>query len=216
MRVAILFSVFTFFIYLGCDNSQKAVENKNDISAVRQLEGEQLVHRGQYLTTVAGCNDCHSPKKFNAHGFTFDSGRLLSGHPADSPLPPIEVNATQPGGWMLMGPDLTSFVGPWGISYAANLTPDSAAGIGAWTEDNFIQALRKGKHLGMDNGRPVLPPMPWEIIGKMTDEDLKSIYAYLRTLPPIANKVPAPLPPNEVVVVKPNPFKSKKEAVASK
>jgi hypothetical protein len=97
-----------------------------------------------------------------------------------------------------MAPDITSFVGPWGISYAANLTPDSATGIGAWTEDVFMKTLRTGKHLGMENGRPILPPMPWEFIGKMTDEDLSAVFAYLRNLPAISNRVPAPVPPNEV------------------
>jgi hypothetical protein len=57
--------------------------------------------------------------------------------------------------------DLTAFVGPWGISYTANLTPDSATGIGAWSEAAFINTIRSGKHLG--NGRDILPPMPWRL-----------------------------------------------------
>lgn len=89
----------------------------------------------------------------------------------------------------------------WGISYTMNLTPDSATGIGAWTEENFMNALRKGKHLGLDGGRPILPPMPWQMIRQMTDEDLKSVYAYLRTLPAISNQIPAPVAPPDVMAM---------------
>jgi hypothetical protein len=49
--------------------------------------------------------------------------------------------------------------------------------------------LRSGKHFG-GNGRAILPPMPWMNIGRMTDEDLKSVFAYLRSLKPIRNAVP--------------------------
>ena len=98
-----------------------------------------------------------------------------------------------------MAPDVTAFVGPWGITYAANLTPDSASGIGAWAEENFVQALRKGKHMGLDNERPIMPPMPWELIGRMTDDDLKAVYSYLRSLPPVKNVVSAPIPPHQVM-----------------
>ena len=80
------------------------------------------------------------------------------------------------------------------MSFTANLTPDPETGI--WremTEEQFIQALRTGRHLGQ--GRPILPPMPWLPYGQKTDADLKAIYAYLQTVPPIKNKVPDPLPP---------------------
>lgn len=97
-----------------------------------------------------------------------------------------------------MAPDLTAFSGPWGISYTANLTSDSATGIGAWPEETFISAIRTGKHLGNPNGRDILPPMPWAEIAKMTDEDLKAVYAYLQSLPPIKNQVPQPVAPPDV------------------
>jgi hypothetical protein len=123
---------------------------------------------------------------------------LLSGHPAGSKIPPVDLKATKPGYWYLMGPDLTAFVGPWGISYSANLTPDSTTGLGGLSEELFVKALRTGKHFGQDNGRPILPPMPWEVIGRMTDEDFSAVYAYLRSIPPVNNRVPGPVPPNEV------------------
>lgn len=69
-------------------------------------------------------------------------------------------------------------------------------GIGVWTTEIFIKAMRTGKHMGA--GRPILPPMPWFNYAKATDEDLKAILAYLKTLKPIKNAVPAPIPPTEL------------------
>ena len=96
------------------------------------------------------------------------------------------------GGWMAQtSGDLTAWSGPWGISYAANLTPDEETGTGAWDEAMFVSAIRSGQHLG--GGRPILPPMPWENYRGMTDEDLKAVFAYLKSLPPIKNQVPEPV-----------------------
>jgi hypothetical protein len=53
----------------------------------------------------------------------------------------------------------------------------------------------------MDGGRMILPPMPWQFIGQMTDEDLKSVYAFLRSLPAISNQVPAPVAPPDVMAM---------------
>lgn len=83
---------------------------------------------------------------------------------------------------------MTAFVGPWGISYASNLTPDRETGIGAWSEKDFMLAMRKGKHLGV--GRPILPPMPWQSVGSLSDPDLRALFAYLKSQPPVKNKVP--------------------------
>ena len=88
---------------------------------------------------------------------------------------------------------MTAWSGPWGTSYTANLTPDRATGLGAWTADEFVAALRTGRHQG--RGRQILPPMPWPFISQLTDDDLRAMFAYLMSLPRIANKVPEPLPP---------------------
>ncbi|WP_336914823.1 c-type cytochrome [Runella sp.] len=122
-----------------------------------------------------------------------DPQRLLSGHPAGDPLPPItDKHITAPGQWVLFSPDLTAAVDPWGTTFASNLTPDDT-GIGPWTEAQFLKAIREGKSKGMDGTRPLLPPMPWMNIAKMTDEDLKAIFAYLKSLPPVKNVVPNPI-----------------------
>jgi mono/diheme cytochrome c family protein len=152
------------------------------------------IERGKYLVMVGGCNDCHTPKIFTATGPVFDTTRLLSGHPAGSPLPEVPKGVISPTGWAaLTTGHMTAWAGPWGVSFAANLTPDGKTGIGEWPEELFIKILRSGKFMGMS--RDILPPMPWQTIGQMTDEDLKAMFAYLKSLPPIENQVPAPLPP---------------------
>ncbi len=144
------------------------------------------VARGKYLVTVMGCNDCHTPLKMGAKGPEPDMTRMLSGHPETMKMPPPPAPV---GPWNWSGnASLTAFAGPWGISYAANLTPDKNTGLGIWTEEMFIKALRTGKH--MATSRDIQPPMPWPWVGKATDEDLKAIFAYLRSIPPIVNHVP--------------------------
>jgi hypothetical protein len=190
-----LLAVLALAYLSSCNSNESKTAKDKDISAVRQNEVDDMIARGQYIVTIGSCHDCHSPKIFNEQGMLLDSSKLMSGHPSASKLPPAPANVHQPGQWINMAPDITAFKGPWGTSYAANLTPDSATGIGTWTEEAFIKALRTGKHLGQENGRPIMPPMPWQLIGKMTDEDLRSVFAYLKSLPPISNRVPAPTPP---------------------
>jgi cytochrome c553 len=152
------------------------------------------VERGKYLVDTGGCHDCHSPKKMGGPGLSLDTSRLLSGAPADAKLPPPPKLGEGP--WAAVATwDLTAWSGPWGISYAANLTPDQETGLVGWTEPIFVSTMRTGKHMG--SGRPILPPMPWETIGKLTDEDLKAICAYLKTVKPIKNRVPSPVPPSK-------------------
>lgn len=196
MGMAALAVSSVVMLQVGCasDTEEKTTPQTEQTST----ESTDPVSRGRYLTTTGGCNDCHSPKIFGPQGMGFDTTRLLSGHPAGDPLPPVDKKALQPGYWVMFSGGLTAAVGPWGISYAANLTPDSATGIGAWREVDFINSMRTGKHMGHENGRPILPPMPWQQVAKFTDSDLKAIYAYLRTLQPISNRVPNPVPPNEI------------------
>jgi mono/diheme cytochrome c family protein len=146
-----------------------------------------LVERGGYLVTLGGCNDCHTPWQKGPEGPRADMSRMLSGHPAEMELP--EPPAPK-GSWIWAGAaSMTAFSGPWGISFASNLTPH-ATGMETWTEEEFITAMRTGKHRG--NGRPILPPMPWFNLAEATDNDLKAMWAYLRSIPPIDNQVPAP------------------------
>jgi len=176
----IVFLSLSFFL-INCESGQTKEPSK-----------QELVERGAYLVGIAGCNDCHTPKVFTPNGPMPDKALLLSGHPHDANLPPIGNAKIGPGEWVRMNDLLTAFVGPWGMSFAANLTPDDQTGIGLWTEENFINALRTGKHMGL--GRPLLPPMPWYNLAHAKDEDLKAIFAYLRSIKPVKNLVPGAVP----------------------
>jgi|ERR1051326_1345517 hypothetical protein len=169
-------------LFLGVSPSPKAKSKKTQID------------RGHYLVTICLCNDCHSPKIFTKNGPIPDSTRLLSGQPAADKVPEIPKGVLAPDQWAALGNShFTAWGGPWGVSFARNLTPDTATGLGSWTEDIFIKALRTGKDMG--EGRAILPPMPWDFIGQMTDADLKAVFAYLQSLPPIDNAVPDPISP---------------------
>ena len=149
--------------------------------------------RGKYLITLGGCHDCHTPKLMTGKGPALDTKRLLSGFPSSEKVPAVPEGVIGPKSWGgLITNDLTGWAGPWGVSFASNLTPDKETGIGAWTEKTFIKALRTGKTPG---GRPILPPMPWEGIRQASDKDLKAMFSYLMSLPPVRNMVPAPVPP---------------------
>jgi hypothetical protein len=173
---------------LGCQGAPRAAE------ASPEAQAAQAVERGQYLVTITGCGDCHTPMKMGPNGPEPDRAQLLAGHPSGLAMPPAPVAQ---GPWLWSGAATnTAFAGPWGVSYAANLTPDQETGLGIWTEDLFIKAMRSGKHWGQ--ARPILPPMPWQNIAAMTDDDLKAMFAYLRSIPadnnPVPNAVLAPVP----------------------
>lgn len=161
---------------------------------IKPAADETLVKRGEYLVTIMGCADCHSPKKFTDKGPVPDPERFMSGYNAAEKLPPYDQNLVKKGQWVLFNGHNTAIAGPWGVSFAANLTPD-ASGIGTWTLEQFGKALRQGKYRGLDNTRPMLPPMPWPNYINLKDEDLKAMFAYLMSLKPISNVVPAPIPP---------------------
>ena len=156
---------------------------------------EDLVERGHYLVTTMGCNDCHSPKVFTDHGPEPDSNLLLSGHPSSIPVAAFDTATAK--NWVLFHPMNTVAIGPWGTSFAANLTPDST-GLGGWTEAQFSLALRHGKSKGLASGRMLLPPMPWTNYARLSDEDLHAIFSYLKSLKPVHNVVPQAIPPGPI------------------
>jgi hypothetical protein len=89
------------------------------------------VERGKYLVRILGCHDCHTPWKMGPNGPENDMTRMLSGHPESLKMPPAP-KATGPWTASIAAP-FTAFAGPWGVSYAANITPDQNTGIGIWT-----------------------------------------------------------------------------------
>jgi mono/diheme cytochrome c family protein len=192
-----------FFVVLGvfcvcifaasCSNNQKSVEKD---TTVKPVSGEDLVKHGEYLVTIMGCNDCHSPKKLGPNGPEIISELMLSGYPSDRPIVKFN-NPMLKSGFGMFYPDLTAAAGPWGVSFAGNLTPDET-GIGTWTEEQFKKALTEGKFKGIDGSRMLLPPMPWFNFTDMKDEDVKAIFAYLKSIKPVKNVVPAPIPPDKM------------------
>jgi len=183
--IAALFSVVLLFQF-SCAGEGTA----------KPLSQKEMVALGKYIVTTSGCDDCHTPKIFTENGPVFDTTRRFSGYPEGEVLPAIDMNMIGPDKWSATEKHLGAWIGPWGISYASNLTPDKATGIGTMTEEMFIKCLREGKYMGV--GRPLLPPMPWQVYGMKTDQDLKAIYAYLMSVKPIKNMVPQPVTPDKV------------------
>jgi len=125
------------------------------------------VERGRYLVSVIPCTDCHTPGTFLGKP---DMTRYLGGS---------EVGFEVPG---------------LGIFYGTNLTPDKETGLGSWTIEQIATAIRTGTR---PDGRVLGPPMPVESFKHLTQSDALAIAAYLKTLPPIKNKVPGPFGPTE-------------------
>lgn len=185
--IAVMSAIFflLLFVQLSCTQEEKA----------KTKTPEEMVALGKYIVHTSGCDDCHTPKIFTENGPIFDTTKLLSGYQEGETLPTLDLKALGQNQWAATTMSLTAWVGPWGVSYASNLTPDKATGIGTLTEEMFIKSIREGKYMGV--GRPLLPPMPWDVYGKKTDEDLKAIYAYLMSIKPIKNMVPQPTPPDK-------------------
>jgi hypothetical protein len=174
--------------FFAC-NTEPKKEGETTISK------DSLISRGDYLVNTMGCDDCHTPKKMGTRGPEPDMEQRFAGFPVNSQLGKADSNVLK-NGWILFNMDLTVAVGPWGTSYAANISSD-ATGIGNWTEQQFINCIRNGKNKGIDEGRALLPPMPWPNYSKLNDTDLKAIFAYLKTSKPVANLVPGPKPPGQ-------------------
>ena len=178
---------------LSCENN----ETKKEEPKVEAISHDSLVKRGEYLVSIMGCDDCHSPKNMTMQGPQLDMEHRLSGYPAQRPIVKAEQAALK-GGWMLFAGDLTTAVGPWGQSFSANLTPDLKTGIGNWTEEQFKRALTEGKAKGLEKSRDLLPPMPWQDFRNLHDDDIKAIYNYLLSIEPVENIVPEPKEPKDL------------------
>lgn len=193
-------------MWTGCASNAEADETSGTATATLHRDASVAhddqfvsVRRGEYLVTIGGCNDCHTPLKMGPKGPEPDMSRMLSGHPENF-IPENEPTFTKGWDGMVAASTGTAFSGGWGTSYAMNLTPDSLGGIGTWTREMFMKTIRTGKHWGA--GRPINPPMPWFNYAKMTDDDLNSVYEYLRAIPPVRNTPPAYRPPSKALATK--------------
>jgi hypothetical protein len=190
-----LLALTSLLLAAACTKEEsKPLPNPKEAPVVVPVKTD-LAKRGGYLVGIGGCNDCHTPMKFDAAlGMPVPQmERLLSGHPEGAPDPTASPGKNDQA---VIGPTFTSFKLPFGVVFTANLTPDSDTGLGLWTEEDFIRAMRTGKHRGAENGRPILPPMPWMNVAQASDEDLKAMFAYFRSIPAVKNRVPEPnVPP---------------------
>ena len=187
-------------VYSSCQEKKtKVAEETGSLGKSGHTEFygfKSQIEWGEHLVLIGGCHDCHTPKKMTNHGPVLDSTLWLAGHPANMPRIDIDRKEVETKG-LAVAKDLTEWVGPWGISFSANLTPDPT-GIGNWTEEQFIYSLRNGTAKGIPGSRPLLPPMPWEMIRNMTDDEMKAVFAYLNSIKPVNNLVPAPVPPTSM------------------
>jgi cytochrome c553 len=196
MRKTILvfsaFSAMLFTFLFSCNNA----ETKKEAAQV-PVSNDSLIKRGDYLiSAIGGCDDCHSPKKMGPQGPEVDIEKRFSGYPGDRPFGKVDSNIIK-NGMLVFSGDLLAFAGPWGVSFAANISSDET-GIGGWSNDQFKKALREGKWKGLDGSRPLLPPMPWQTFKNLTDDDISAIFAYLKSTKPVRNIVPSPKQPGEL------------------
>lgn len=175
-RKLLILSLITFFAGTLLIIAIRSVKSQND-----------MVERGKYLVdAVAACGYCHTPRVRS----DYDMNMYLAGHPAGVSMPRYNLRMLHQGIFMLTAaPQLTAFSGPFGTTFASNLTPDKETGLGEWTEKMFIDAMRTGKHQGVAGNRKIFPPMPTKHYAQMNDADLKAIWAYLKTIKSVKNEV---------------------------
>ena len=140
--------------------------------------GGDPVARGKFLAEVLGCVECHTPR--GADGKP-DPKFLMAGHRAEDGAPTWDEAMGAKGVGMVVSSAGTAYAGPWGTTYARNLTPDPTTGIGKWNDEAFMYVLREGT---------LKPPMPNLLYGNLSDDDLKAIFAWLQSIPPVKNLVP--------------------------
>jgi hypothetical protein len=191
LLISVVIVCLSVILFDNCTGKSKSGRSENQV-----LTDEQLIQRGDYLVTTIGCNDCHSPKRMGSQGPEIIPELMLSGYQATLSLGQIDKNVLQKG-WLLFTGDLNAAVGPWGVSFSANITSD-ATGIGKWPEENFIRAMKQGKFKGIDGSRSLLPPMPWSNYAKMTDDDIKAVYLFLKSTKPVRNIVPMAIAPPDI------------------
>jgi cytochrome c553 len=196
-RITLLTGIITASIFLSQCGEEKKEETKEPASTSNFGGFESQVKWGENLVHVGGCNDCHTPKKMGPNGPENDMTLMLSGHPAQ--MPPTDFDAKEAAKkGLIVTQTFTSWTGPWGVTFAPNLTSDTT-GIGGWKEEQFVKCLHEKKWMGLDNTRPLMPPMSMMPATEMSDDELKAIFAYLKSTPPIKNVAP------EAVLLPPPP-----------
>jgi mono/diheme cytochrome c family protein len=170
-------------------------------SASNQYQSGTLEH-GKYIATIAGCTDCHTPLKPEYQDLTrlsLDQLKILA----------FDGGAATDEARFLAGGRAFD-LGPAGILLTRNLTPDQQTGLGSWTDEQIKLAIKSGVE---KEGRVLFPVMPYHVYNGMADADLDAVVAYLRSVDPISNQVPAstiptqgmPTPPFTTGIQAPDP-----------
>lgn len=131
------------------------------------VQAQDPVARGKYLAAIGGCTDCHTPGYFLGKP---DEKRYLGGSEVGFELPGL------------------------GVFHGPNLTPDKETGLGNWSSEQIVTALQTGVR---PDRRILAPIMPWKALAQLTKDDVMAIVAYLKSVPPVSNKVPGPFGPTE-------------------
>ncbi|MCL4264772.1 MAG: hypothetical protein KJ069_16230 [Anaerolineae bacterium] len=147
------------------------------LAATPPSQEEALRARGQYLTTIAGCDGCHTPFRTEFNNLELTPAQLQT-------LSMSERSAKDPDMYMAGGRIFD--LGPAGIIVGTNITSDPETGIGDWTDEEIETAMRTGV---TPDGRQLIPIMPYTAYNQMADADMAALIAYLRTIPPIKNDV---------------------------
>ena len=186
MKKFIINGLILTIVFSACKGINETETSKNE------QQHQESVQRGEYLVGIMDCAACHTPKVFTPNGPILDDSRLFSGFNSSNEKPQLSAEELETAKkWVLFSGDMTAAVGPWGISYTANISSDET-GIGNWSFDQFKRAITQGKYKGLENGRPLLPPMPWQAYKDLKEEDLRAIFDYLKSTKPIENVVPPP------------------------
>jgi len=164
---AFLIAVIIATNFTSCNNqSDKQASTDQSLSPDDSMTA--MIKHGEYLAYhVAACMHCHSTRDITKY-----SGPIKPG--------------TEGGGGEEFSHAILADIP--GVLYGKNITPDKETGIGTWTDEELLRAITQGIS---KNGDTLFPIMPYANFNRMAKHDLLSIIAYIRTLKPINNKVPA-------------------------
>lgn len=132
------------------------------LAAPRAYAGADLLERGRYLAQIMDCGGCHTTG-------------ALAGQPDQARY--------------LAGSQIGFSISGLGVFYPPNLTSDRETGLGSWTEEEIMTAVRTGVR---PDGRILAPVMPYHAYAALTDDDALALAVYLKSLPPVTLKAPEP------------------------
>ena len=162
---------------------------------------DDTLQQGKYIATIAGCTECHTPLKAEYQDptkYTLEQLQTIS----FNAIAALDETKLLSGGRAF---DL----GPAGILFTRNLTPDKETGLGDWTDEQIKIAVKTGVS---HDGKVLFPVMPYHVYNGMADADMEAVVAYLRSVNAVSNQVPEstiptdgfPTPPYTTGIVAPD------------